>query len=236
MDDKKCTKCGLIKQIELFTKSKKSKSGYGSWCKTCLNKVSRAIKRRKSAEYNKIRRDKYKENPTSRIESNLKWMKSHPENHRRTNCIWMKMDRKRNNEYYRIKGKEMYNKKKSTTKGRLNINISSAIGRSVRTHKGGRHWEDIVGYTLDQLKKHLEKKFQSWMSWDNYGQWHIDHIIPIKAFNYETPDDIDFKKCWALKNLQPLEAKENIRKSDNVNKPYQPSLLISTDGYTNKVA
>jgi hypothetical protein len=62
--------------------------------------------------------------------------------------------------------------------------------------------------------------------WKNYGEWHVDHKIPQSAFNFETPEDIDFKKCWALKNIQPMWAKENIIKSNRINKPFQPSLRI----------
>ena len=49
-------------------------------------------------------------------------------------------------------------------------------------------------------------------------------------FTYETPEDIDFKRCWALKNLQPLEAKENLRKQAKLDKPFQPSLLVNIKG------
>ena len=52
------------------------------------------------------------------------------------------------------------------------------------------------------------------MNWDNYGQWYIDHIIPKAAFNITSPYCDDFKKCWALDNLQPLWAENNIKKSD----------------------
>jgi hypothetical protein len=65
------------------------------------------------------------------------------------------------------------------------------------------------------------------MTWGNYGQWHVDHKIPISAFNYETPDDIDFKRCWALKNLRPMWAKENISKGAKLDKPFQPALALS---------
>ena len=66
------------------------------------------------------------------------------------------------------------------------------------------------------------------MTWENYGRngWHVDHIIPLVVHNYTTPDDIDFKKCWSLKNLQPLWEKENIAKHDKLFKPFQPSLTI----------
>ncbi len=65
------------------------------------------------------------------------------------------------------------------------------------------------------------------MSWENYGTvWEIDHKIPIAAFNFERPEDIDFKKCWELKNLRPLEIYKNRSKQARIDKPFQPSLTI----------
>ena len=53
------------------------------------------------------------------------------------------------------------------------------------------------------------------MSWDNYGSyWHVDHIKPKSLFHYNNSENPEFKKCWALENLQPLEKFENIRKRD----------------------
>ena len=69
-----------------------------------------------------------------------------------------------------------------------------------------------LGYTINELKEHLEKLFVGGMDWDNYGEWHIDHIKPVKMFEYKTVKDEGFKECWALKNLQPLWAADNIRK------------------------
>jgi len=96
---------------------------------------------------------------------------------------------------------------------KLDTNISSAIRKCLAGRKEDRQWEKLVGYTLEDLKKHLEKQFDDKMSWNNYGTyWHLDHKIPKSWFNYKTPEDPDFKKCWALENLQPLEAKENLKK------------------------
>jgi 5-methylcytosine-specific restriction endonuclease McrA len=50
------------------------------------------------------------------------------------------------------------------------------------------------------------------MSWENYGKWHIDHVVPDSFFFYQTTRDIGFKKSWELKNLQPLWALDNIKK------------------------
>lgn len=121
-------------------------------------------------------------------------------------------------------------KLRGTPKGKLNNCMSRSIWHSLKNgSKGGRHWENLVGFTVDQLKKHLEKKFGPGMTWENYGTyWHIDHETPIAVFNFENPENIDFKRCWALKNLRPLEAKENMAKNARIDKPFQPSLNIST--------
>ena len=71
-----------------------------------------------------------------------------------------------------------------------------------------------LGYTGEELKEHLESQFTEGMSWDNMSLWHIDHIRPVASFNYTTTECEDFKKCWALNNLQPLWAEDNWSKSD----------------------
>jgi hypothetical protein len=72
------------------------------------------------------------------------------------------------------------------------------------------------------------------MSWENYGEWQIDHIIPLAAFNYETPFDMDFQRAWSLSNLQPLWALENMSKGDKLSKPFQPSLALSIAANDNR--
>jgi len=59
------------------------------------------------------------------------------------------------------------------------------------------------------MLKNILKTFEPWMSWKNYGKdgWEIDHKIPISVFNFTKPEHRDFKRCWALKNLQPLKSK-----------------------------
>jgi hypothetical protein len=71
----------------------------------------------------------------------------------------------------------------------------------------------LVGYTVHDLMNHLESLFLPGMTWENYGEWHIDHVIPQSWFQYENLDDQSFKDCWALENLQPLWAKDNWAKA-----------------------
>lgn len=101
----------------------------------------------------------------------------------------------------------------------LNTLMRSRIRHSlVPGSKGGASWSDIVGYTVDELKRHLERQFTRGMTWQNrgVGGWHIDHILPIASFNYDSPNHPDFKACWSLTNLRPLWGRENISKSDKI--------------------
>jgi len=78
--------------------------------------------------------------------------------------------------------------------------------------KNNPTWQALP-YTPEDLREHLESQFAEDMNWDNHGTyWHIDHIKPQAAFSYDSMDHPDFLKCWALDNLQPLPAKENIVK------------------------
>lgn len=123
---------------------------------------------------------------------------------------------------------EAKKKRRSTPFGKLNSNMSRGICRSLkRDEKAGRRWEMLVPYSVEQLMKHIEKQFKPGMSWENHGScWHLDHRIPKAVFNFETPNDIDFHRCWALENLQPLWATENLSKQDRICKSFQPSLAM----------
>ena len=72
----------------------------------------------------------------------------------------------------------------------------------------------LVGCTGDELRKHLESKFEPWMTWKNYGKWDIDHIIPCAKFDVECP--VQQHACFHYSNLQPMEHIANIKKRDKV--------------------
>lgn len=100
-------------------------------------------------------------------------------------------------------------------KCRLDMCMSSRMNgalRSAGSGKGGRSWKSMVDYTLDELMVHLEKQFLPGMSWDLRGKIHIDHIRPLCSFRYSSPSDPEFKEAWALANLRPLWARDNIIK------------------------
>lgn len=78
--------------------------------------------------------------------------------------------------------------------------------------KGGKDFAlfSRLGYSLQDLIAHLEARFSEGMSWENYGQWHVDHKRPCASFDLTQEDQ--FAECWALDNLQPLWAEANVRK------------------------
>ena len=65
-------------------------------------------------------------------------------------------------------------------------------------------WVEVLGYTSEQLRAHLERQFGTAFSWQNVERWVIDHIVPLKSFEYETARDEGFKAAWAITNLRPL--------------------------------
>jgi len=74
---------------------------------------------------------------------------------------------------------------------------------------------DLTGCSKEELCTHLESLFGEGMTWENYGKWHIDHIRPCSSFNLENPEEQ--RICFHWKNLQPLWAEDNIKKSDTWN-------------------
>lgn len=119
--------------------------------------------------------------------------------------------RQRHGEKYAAQRRKAWQTVSSTR--RLRTYFTSAICHSLKgSTKGGRSWEALLGYTTSELRDHLERQFLKGMSWDNYGDWHVDHIIPVATFSFSSPDDDDFKACWALTNLRPLWATDNMRR------------------------
>lgn len=114
--------------------------------------------------------------------------------------------------------KQQRRRERRTIKGNIDCRMSRSICDSLKVKtvagKTRRKWEDIVGYSVQDLKLHLEKQFTDKMSWELFmaGGIHIDHKKPKSKFFYESTNDMDFKDCWSLDNLQPLFATDNLRK------------------------
>jgi len=208
MSNKKlCTYCKKQKDTTEFHKSQREPDGLQCWCKSCRKMTN--------AEH-------YKRNAEKILARNAEWYKNNTQKRLRSCRAW----EKRNPDKMRALWCRQHKKWKKTIRCRLNQSIKGSIWKSLKSNKAGRPWESLVGYTVVQLKKHLERLFVEGMAWDNYGKWHIDHKIPKSVFNFSKPEDLDFKRCWALENLQPLWARDNINKRDKLTNHFQPSLAF----------
>lgn len=103
--------------------------------------------------------------------------------------------------------------------------VGTRIARLLRGEKHTLNYRSgVVCFTEGELKRHLEGRFLPGMSWENYGTiWHIDHKIPVSAFNPLCDEDI--RRCWSLGNLQPLFAIDNLKKGASLEHPFQPGLI-----------
>jgi len=73
---------------------------------------------------------------------------------------------------------------------------------------------NLIGCSLEELVANLQMQFRDGMTWDNYGDWHIDHIRPCNSFDLQDVDEQ--KACFHFSNLQPLWGRENILKGDKM--------------------
>jgi hypothetical protein len=243
----------VVKEVGEFYNDKTGKDGLRWNCKACQREKT-AEWRKENPEHNKRMQQKWREvNKERSMEVSRLWRRDNPERFKiqcrewyiknreyakKTSQEWRANNSKRhiesvlkwrkaNPEKAREFDRKSHAKIMATPPGKLNASMTSLIGRSLRGNKNGRRWEDLAGFTCSQLKKHLEKQFDKNMTWDNYGKyWHIDHKIPRSAFNFKTAEDFDFRRCWCLKNLQPLEAKANLSKGAKILGSFQFGLGI----------
>jgi hypothetical protein len=93
---------------------------------------------------------------------------------------------------------------------KLANNLRVRLNKAVQRNSGISAVKDL-GCSIEYFKKYLESKFELGMSWDNYGEWHIDHIKPLVRFNLL--DSNELSAACHYSNLQPLWAKPNLSKN-----------------------
>lgn len=236
---KKCSGCQKDLELKAFSKRKASKDGLCPECKAChslrsarfgithakeIRRYREAYKARNREKLNAAQKIYSRANPEKvrkykkgyyainreKVEASHKiYAAAHAEQEKARSKKW----RNSNPEKLKILRRKSKQKIRGTPQGALDARMGCAVRQSlISGAKNGREWESLVGYTVAQLKAHLELLFMAGMSWENRGLWHIDHRIPKSFFRYETPEDEAFKQCWALSNLQPLWAEVNLKK------------------------
>ena len=93
-------------------------------------------------------------------------------------------------------------------------NLRNRVCKCIRRLDKSARTMDLLGCTVDELKEHLENKFEEGMTFDNYGEWHIDHIKPCVSFDLTDPEEQ--RTCFNYSNLQPLWARDNLSKGGKI--------------------
>jgi len=205
------------------THKKQEKQYQKKYCQEHKKEISVRIKKYHKIYYQTHKKEirKYYEKHKEEL---LKKKREHYQKHKEKILLQHTEYRKNHKEeakQYRLKHrKERIKYGNQYDKNRRKIDINFRLAHYLRTRlnkvlKNNTKLESalkLVGCSLEQLKKHLESKFVSGMSWANYGKWHIDHIKPCAKFDLRKKSEQ--RKCFRYTNLQPLWAKENLSKSD----------------------
>jgi hypothetical protein len=214
----------------------------GKWCKDCKNKYERERRSKIRLDINKKERERYKKKKDTltlkelNIDLTQKKMCSLCKEEKTINLFYLAKCKgtvrsecklcssKLRKEYYKknrkkiIKQTNAYKVNKYNTdpefklKRLLRCRLYHAL-RSQNAKKSNRTLK-LTGCSLSFLVGYLEAKFKDKMTWENYGEWHVDHIIPVSSFNLL--DEEEQKKCFNYTNLQPLWAEENLSKGNAI--------------------
>lgn len=225
---KQCNCCGKLKQESEFNKCAKNKDGLQYKCRDCQKKLyydnhehyldydrQRTNTAERVAYKQQYDKQYYEQNQEQRRQYQHKHYKAfrqqildltpeQREHKAKVRKLWYE-------EHKEDINKLKQQKRNSDLMFRFNECVSSSIYYALKHNKACEHWENLVDFTFDELKEHIEKQFTPEMSWSNRGSyWELDHIIPVNTFNLQ--DKAEFKICWSLANLRPLEKIANRRR------------------------
>lgn len=153
----------------------------------------------------------YKKNKEDITEWYKEWAKENKSYLKEQHTKWRENNKEHVNKY-----KRDYERKRRAEdpKYRLGVRTRTAVWQLLKERgvKKSNKTFDLLDYSIEELMTHLESLFTVGMTWDNYGEWHVDHVKPMTSFNFESVNDVEFKECWSLKNLQPLWWNDNLSK------------------------
>jgi hypothetical protein len=232
---KVCTKCRTERSIEEFNNWSRGKDGKFHQCKICCYeryKNYRKNNRSKLLLYGKnYYKTYYKNNKESVIASHKKDYEQNKEKWKLTRKKYYEENKSRLLKIQKERLKDpvvRVNRLKRSAireKERCKEDINFKLKKYLRTRvwnalKGrvkSKRTRELLGATIEIIKDHLQSKFVEGMSWENYGKWHVDHIIPCDSFDLSIEENQ--KKCFHYTNLQPLWAIDNILKSNKLVSP-----------------
>ncbi len=164
--------------------------------------VSRLFGRRQSAKYRLCHQNDPIFKTTKKEYDRISYLRHHEERLRKIRSYYklhvkqitaQVRERRRTSPYLRLVNR---------LRSRLRVALKG-IAKADSTFK-------LVGCSVSELLSHLERQFQSGMTWENMGKWHVDHIRPCASFDLTDPEQQ--RQCFHYTNLQPLWAEDNWRK------------------------
>ena len=164
----------------------------------------------KIREYNKKYFDKNRE---KRIGNLKKWAKENPERVKKAKKRWNGENRVKVNKRWNVRAKI---RRLTDPKFTLLRNLRGRAKKTLLGINNSITTLELLGVRSgEEIRKYIESKFLEGMTWKNYGEgWHIDHIIPLCSFNLE--NESERREAFHYTNLQPLWAKDNLKKGSKI--------------------
>jgi hypothetical protein len=177
------------------------------------SKANKKLYRKKSQDLEFMRLQSERSSEYRR--ANLDKVKARQKRHNSKESVKVRRRLKRKNPFVRQK-ENAYAKRKYKTdpQFRMACCLRARFHKKVTVKNRSLGTFDLVGTSPVNCAKHLESLFDEGMSWDNYGSWHIDHVIPLCSFNLDFVEEQ--KKAFHYTNLQPLWAEDNMRKGARI--------------------
>ena len=193
---KVCNKCKTEKELSEFSKDKRNKCGLQFYCKSCRNK------------YTKDNKEKLKEKAKEYRKSNREYYNEYAKKYRQANKDKI---RERRKEYFKEYTRER-RKNDSLFKIKCYLTSRTSIAFKNQGYSKNTKTQEMLGVDWEIAKQHIERQFTKGMNWNNQGEWHIDHIIPLASAS--TLERL--KELCHYTNLQPMWAIDNLIKSDKI--------------------
>ena len=211
---KTCKYCQECKPLSEFSKSAASKDGLQNRCKSCM----KLYRERNKTSITNQRKEYYAKNKDNIIQKSKNYYLANKDRCRAYQREWIKNNPEKCAQYQKNYAPKLLeyqrNRYKNDEHYRLRQVLKNRIYFALNGKAKAATTYELVGCSMEQLWEHLESQFTAGMSRENYGSWHIDHIIPCAAF--DLTDEKQQRTCFHYTNLQPLWAEDNLRKSDSV--------------------
>ena len=189
-----CPKCKTMKLKTSFNKHSRRHDGLQSNCRECMHTNQKAWSK---TEIGKHKIQKYRKKHRIKL---LEYGKQYRKENRKK-ITKQESDRMKYDKNFRVR----------------KLMRSIVIRAIKRVSKNNTKYSSTItqiGCTDIFFKCYIESLFKKGMSWDNHGEWHIDHITPCSNFDLTDPEQQ--KKCNHYTNLQPLWKEENLKKSNKL--------------------